>query len=281
MGQSSSDGSGEASWFRSELGVRIASALVLALLALALTYVGGWPFDLLWLLAGSAIVIEWLAVTRCRPLAPLRIVCVLGLAAGTACRLLAAPPAATAGALLLGAIAAALVGRSGRDRAWAGAGLAYAAVVVLVPPLVRADPRFGVAGIVWMFIVVWATDVAAFFVGRAFGGPKLCPAISPKKTWSGFCGGLLAGTAGGALVGAGAGRFGWVVPVVLPLVAAASAAASVLSQLGDLGESGLKRTFAVKDSGRLIPGHGGAMDRLDGFWAVAALAGFMLATRSV
>jgi phosphatidate cytidylyltransferase len=123
------------------------------------------------------------------------------------------------------------------------------------------------------------TDIAAYFTGRRLGGPKLWPRVSPKKTWSGFTGGLVAGTAAGLLVLQVAKAAGWTAPAGFVTVAAASVVASVASQLGDLAESALKRGFEVKDSSHLIPGHGGVMDRLDGFWAVALLfgAGFAVA----
>jgi phosphatidate cytidylyltransferase len=129
----------------------------------------------------------------------------------------------------------------------------------------------------WMFAVVWTSDVAAYFTGRGLGGPKLWPAVSPKKTWSGFFGGLVGGTLAGLMVVSAATGLGWLPVAPLWAVALASALASVASQAGDLGESALKRRFGVKDSGQLIPGHGGAMDRLDGFWAVAVLAALGLA----
>ena len=137
----------------------------------------------------------------------------------------------------------------------------------------RGHPDLGIVAVLWMFAVVWTTDIAAYFTGRRLGGPKLWPSVSPKKTWSGFGGGLLAGTLAGIAVPAAAQRWGWTPPLGLWAIAILSALASVLSQLGDLGESALKRRFGVKDSGRLIPGHGGVMDRLDGFWAVALLTG--------
>jgi phosphatidate cytidylyltransferase len=212
----------------SELGLRVASSLVLAAFALFATYMGGWLFAALWILAALAIFVEWIMMTRYEP-------------------------------------------------GWVAAGLAYAAVIAIVPPLVREDPRLGIAAILWMFAVVWFTDIAAYFTGRALGGPKLCPAVSPKKTWSGFLGGLAAAIVAGAAVAMIASRFGWQPPVSLPVVVLVSGVASVLSQIGDLGQSALKRRFGAKDSGRLIPGHGGVMDRLDGFWAVAALMGVALA----
>jgi phosphatidate cytidylyltransferase len=260
---------------RSELGARVASGIVLIALALAATYLGGWPFQLFWLLAGIAILFEWTGMTRVEPPRAEQAVGCLGLAAVSA---LVFSERLLAGALALGisCLAAAVIGRSGRDRSWSMLGIAYAAVIVVVPPHVRDRPELGIVGILWMFAVVWATDIVAYFTGRALGGPKLWPSISPKKTWSGFMGGLVAGTAAGLAVAAAAMRVDGIPPVSVPLVAGVSALASVLSQLGDLGESAMKRRFNVKDSGKLIPGHGGVMDRLDGFWAAAAMVGLVL-----
>jgi phosphatidate cytidylyltransferase len=117
-----------------------------------------------------------------------------------------------------------------------------------------------------LFAVVWTTDVLGYFAGRAFGGPKLWPAVSPKKTWSG----AIAGTVGAAvvalLVAAQFGSFDRIAIVGVALLL------SVVAQAGDLFESWVKRQFDAKDSSHIIPGHGGVMDRLDGFWA-AAVAG--------
>jgi phosphatidate cytidylyltransferase len=260
----------------SELGLRVASSLVLALVALFATYAGGWIFAAFWLLAGAAVLIEWIGMTGAEPRTVLQAVLAAFLAAFAASSGAGAPLLA-AGVCAAALAAAVALGRAGRDRFWAAAGFAYAAVIAVVPPLVREHPRLGLVAILWMFAVVWLTDISAYFAGRRFGGPKLWPAVSPKKTWSGFLGGLGAAVAAGAVVVLVAGRFGWEAPVPLGAVVVASAVASVLSQLGDLGESALKRRFGAKDSGVLIPGHGGVMDRLDGFWAVAALMGFALA----
>lgn len=260
----------------SELRARVASAVVLAAMALLSAFHGGWPLKVFWLLAGIAVAAEWTAVTRVEPLGPMRATAGLGLTLLAATALLQLGLAA--GLAVLGGTAAVLLalGSGRRDGLWASAGLACAAVLVLVPPLVRDDPALGLSGLLWMFAVVWTTDVAAFFTGRRFGGPKLWPAVSPKKTWSGFGGGLLAGTAAGVATASVAARLGWPPVAGLSLVALVSAAASALSQLGDLGESALKRLFNVKDSGRLIPGHGGVMDRLDGFWSASLLVGLLL-----
>jgi phosphatidate cytidylyltransferase len=246
--------------------------------ALLATYLGGLVFAALWLLAGLAILFEWIAMTRCQPRLVLQSALGLVLAglAGIAF-LLDRPVLAGVAAFLVAGAAATVFALTARDRGWAATGFTYAAVIAVVPPMVREDPRLGIAGILWMFAVVWASDIAAYFAGRRFGGPKLWPSVSPKKTWSGFCAGLLAGVAAGVLVAIVAERFGWVSPVGMALLAVLSAVGSVLGQLGDLAESALKRRFGVKDSSRLIPGHGGVMDRLDAFWAVCAFLGVILA----
>ncbi|HEX8664070.1 MAG TPA: phosphatidate cytidylyltransferase [Beijerinckiaceae bacterium] len=261
----------------SELGLRIASSLVLAAVALFATWAGGWLFAALWLAAGAAVLFEWIGITGAEPRTTLQAVLIGLLAACAVTALSVGAPLMPAALFAAALVAAAALGRGGRDRLWAASGFAYAAVIAIVPPLVREHPRLGLAAVLWMFAVVWLTDIAAYFAGRRFGGPKLWPAVSPKKTWSGFLGGLAAAVAAGAAVVLVARRFGWEVPVPLGAVILLSAVASVLSQLGDLGESALKRRFGAKDSGHLIPGHGGVMDRLDGFFAVAALMALVLA----
>jgi phosphatidate cytidylyltransferase len=118
-----------------------------------------------------------------------------------------------------------------------------------------------------VFAIVWATDTAAMACGRLIGGPKLAPRISPRKTWAGAVGGLVGGTAAGAIAGL-AGDLSNVA-----VFAAVAAGLSVIGQIGDHAESAVKRRFNVKDSGQLIPGHGGFLDRLDAFLAVCIAAG--------
>jgi phosphatidate cytidylyltransferase len=242
---------------------------------LAATWVGGWPFTLVWLAAGIAMALEGLDMARARPRNGLAAVSCMGMVLVTVLTALALPAVAALCALLT-LVALAAVGGSTRDRLWAVAAWIYAAIAVCVPIAVREWFEPGLAGILWMFAVVWTTDIAAFFTGRRLGGPKLWPRVSPGKTWSGFAGGLVGATLAGLLVAVLWARAGHALPVGLGAAALASAIASVASQLGDLGESALKRLFAVKDSGRLIPGHGGVMDRLDGFVAVSLLVGLAL-----
>jgi phosphatidate cytidylyltransferase len=132
---------------------------------------------------------------------------------------------------------------------------------------IRDAPGYGFAALIFVLAIVWVTDSGAFFAGRFIGGPKLWPRLSPKKTWAGAIGGLIAGVLAGAVAAA---FFG--VPMTSGLVAAAIGL-SVFCQLGDLFESWVKREFGAKDSGSIIPGHGGIMDRVDGltFAAMAAV----------
>ena len=150
--------------------------------------------------------------------------------------------------------------------AWMLAGLAYAGVLLLAPLVLRRDPALGFMALIFLFAVVWATDIAAYFAGRAIGGPRLWVAVSPNKTWSGAVGGALGGVAAGLAACALGGLD------LAPRLAAVAFALSVASQAGDLLESAIKRHFGAKDASHLIPGHGGVMDRLDGFLTAGLLA---------
>lgn len=144
------------------------------------------------------------------------------------------------------------------------AGLVVAALAAVALIWLRVGSADGLAVILFLLAVVWCSDIGAYLAGRLFGGKRLAPAISPGKTWSGAAGGLLAAVAGGLLLSPAAG--GWL------RTAVSAGLLGVVSQAGDLSESALKRHFGVKDSGRLIPGHGGVLDRLDGLIAVALVA---------
>ena len=148
---------------------------------------------------------------------------------------------------------------TGASLGWKFPGFLYAAIAFAAPVILRMDMEMGLAALLWLFAVVWVSDVMAYVCGRLIGGPKLWPAVSPKKTWAGFIGGTLFSVAAATGVAAAFGA-----PRLWP-VAIVSLAAAIVSQGGDLLESSLKRRFRVKDSGTLIPGHGGLMDRLDGF----------------
>jgi phosphatidate cytidylyltransferase len=148
-------------------------------------------------------------------------------------------------------------------------GLCYIGLPALSLSWLRAIPESGLLNLVWVLGVVWATDTAAYITGRVIGGPKLAPAVSPGKTWSGSFGGLI----GAAIVGAGMAS---AVGSDLWLAVLASLPLSVVAQAGDLAESGVKRRFGVKDSGSIIPGHGGVFDRADALLAAAPAAALTL-----
>jgi phosphatidate cytidylyltransferase len=158
------------------------------------------------------------------------------------------------------------------ERGWAAFGIFYAAAALVPIALLRADSSYGLVAVLWLFAVVWATDIAAFYAGRAFGGALLRASLSPKKTWSGAIVGTLAGGVAGAGLIAAAPLVGIAAPGLRPIHAGIALAVSMAAQAGDLFESGVKRKFGVKDASQLIPGHGGFMDRLDGFVTGALLA---------
>ena len=146
---------------------------------------------------------------------------------------------------------------------WQLGGFVYALVPALALLWIRERAPHDMMLLLWVFIVTWSTDIGAYFAGRAIGGPKLAPTLSPNKTWAGLIGGMMAA----ALLGGWWANFTGQSPVLLwlaPLFA-------IGAQVGDLFESGLKRRAGVKDSGTILPGHGGVMDRLDGLVMVASL----------
>jgi phosphatidate cytidylyltransferase len=257
-----------------ELTLRVASALVLAPLAVAVAYIGGWSFVAFWGAAAFGVLWEWDSLVT--P-ADRRAAMIAGGASVLLAVVLAGSVPQAADEMqstrLLAAIVCLLIGSLGtaalaakRQRAWVASGVLYAGVVGVAPVILRIDAGYGFLAIVFLFAIVWATDIAAYFVGRAIGGPKLVPDISPKKTWSGAIGGTLAALIA-AIVVAKAGAL-----ADLFAIAMLAIMLSILAQAGDIFESALKRRFDTKDSSHLIPGHGGLMDRLDGFMAAAALA---------
>jgi phosphatidate cytidylyltransferase len=249
---------------RCELCLRIASAAILAPLAIGAAYLGGPAFLAFWALAAAGILWEWTLLvgepSRWRILA----IGTAGILVGAA--LFAAHrPGAALMVVALAAVATAAVAGTGR-RWWILLGSSYAGVMLAGPALLRSDAEFGFLAIILLFGVVWATDVMAYFAGRAMAGPKLWPAVSPKKTWSGAIGGVAAGVVVGSWMVwmAGLGN--------LAALAAVWAGLALAAEAGDLLESALKRRFGAKDASGLIPGHGGLMDRLDGFLAAVLVA---------
>ncbi len=246
----------------------------MAVAALAAIHVGSWAFGL-FVLAGAAVLCwEWA-----------RLCYAGGLARAPGQVLLAAMLVAIVLAVIghpgfaLGVVAAAAgvvyaLGLGGEvDPTWMGVGALYIGLPTVSLVWLRGAEH-GEAIVLWLMLSVWATDTGAFFVGRAIGGPRLAPRISPKKTWAGLAGAMVSAGA----VGAAAGLFCEGAPRPAPL-AAAGAILAVVAQMGDLGESWVKRRFGTKDSSQLIPGHGGLFDRVDGLLAAAVLvAAWQLAT---
>jgi phosphatidate cytidylyltransferase len=252
----------------SELALRVCSALVLVPLAIGTAYVGGWPFAVFWGLAALGVLWEWCSLVAG---ADRRLALMTGAAAIVLAVVLAVTNhhRATLVVLAMGTLAAAALAPAER-RIWVASGVPYAGAIAVAPIVLRSDGANGFFAMLFLFAIVWATDIIAYFVGRAVGGPKLMPQVSPKKTWSGALGGTAAAVALAVAFAQAAVFPTWLAIAMLAVVL------SVVAQGGDLFESFLKRRFGAKDSSHLIPGHGGLMDRLDGFvtaGVVAALIG--------
>ncbi|EAV44140.1 Phosphatidate cytidylyltransferase [Stappia aggregata IAM 12614] len=248
----------------SDLRLRFLSALVLGPLVLLITYLGGLPFAALTLAATGLFLWEWFSITG----TPAKTAGALTgfvtlLAIATLC--VTGHPGLGLAAMVLGAFIAYAVGGFSKTGRWAIEGIAYSGLA-LFSLLALREGSEGLLVAFFLVFVVWATDIFAYFTGRALGGPKLWPRVSPKKTWSGAIGGLVLAT----LFGTGVALVANAQHLVLWALLAAGL--SVVSQAGDLLESAIKRRFDVKDSSRLIPGHGGIMDRIDGLVAAAIFA---------
>jgi phosphatidate cytidylyltransferase len=240
----------------SELKKRILSGIVMAVLAITSVVVGGWFFAIFWGFAAVIVAFEWQRLVHGKAeFLPVSLACAAAVSATLA--------GLTDNLLfwLLVPILTAITGILGPSgqRQWAAIGVVYAAGLGAATMLCRGNGYDGIVVLFWLFGVVWGTDTLAYFTGRALGGPKLWPRVSPKKTWSGAIGGLV----GGVIIAC----------IILSLCGIAlmwqhvliSVALSILTQLGDLFESSIKRRYGAKDAGTILPGHGGVMDRLDGF----------------
>lgn len=248
-----------------DLSLRAASALVLVAVAVLSARAGGTVFMIVWVLAALAVHWEWQRLIGAQ--AGLLRTAIGFVAIGAAAALVRVDLLEAFLVLALATGLVALVAGPTR-RVWAGAGMLYAGIFLLATLSLRFSFPFGARSIIWLFATVWSTDTFAYFGGRFFGGPKIWPRISPSKTWSGTVIGLTAGT----LVGTFAAVRDLPAPAAVVPILLVTLVAAFTSQLGDAAESAMKRHFGVKDSSRLIPGHGGVMDRLDGFIAAAMFA---------
>lgn len=251
---------------------RVATGGTLGVVAVADVALGGWYFAAFVIMAALLLADEWAELARLPDERAVKLVRLAAAIVPTLAIVLTkeGEPALGLAVLALGAVAAAgmaaLVPTAPVDRA--AFGVVYIGLPCVALVWLRNAGGHGLEAVLWLLFVVWATDVMAYFTGRALGGPRLAPAISPNKTWAGLAGGVL----GAAAVGA-----------ALPLLgqgylhaAIAGAVVALVAQAGDLFESHLKRRAGVKDSGRLLPGHGGLLDRVDGLlFATPAFAAFL------
>jgi phosphatidate cytidylyltransferase len=207
-----------------ELGRRVISSVVLAAMAIVVTWYGGIAFSIFWGAAATAIFWEWTRMSSYR-------------------------------------------------LSWVASGALYSGVFLLAMIWLR-NTSYGLFAIFWLFSIIWSADIVAYFMGRAIGGPKLWPSVSPRKTWSGAIAGTVAGIIAGLTVI-------WLIGLALSVFHAIIAFIIVIAaQLGDLMESAVKRHFGIKDSSHLIPGHGGVMDRCDSLVAASVMALFIGVARA-
>lgn len=257
-----------------ELAQRIGSAIVLAVLALLLTFAGLWPFTLMIGSGGIILAWEWGRLVRGAAFdAAFWIHAVVVVAA---CVLVATAEIWFAFfALLLGAGGCAVLTSTPDRRLWSALGVLYVGLPALLLVLFRSDATYGLTVILFLFLLVWTADTAAYFSGRTLRGPKLAPKISPGKTWSGFFGGLVVPT----LLAYGFAL--WLGGTSAVALALTGAALVIACQIGDLAESAIKRTYRVKNAGDLLPGHGGLLDRVDGLIGATLAAGCIAGTRDL
>lgn len=262
-------GSGAIGGERGRLRLRVCSALALAPLPVAAIWFGAPWLALLTALAAAVMAWEWgrlchagggrAAAVEAALIAV--VLAVIAIAASGAQRLAAAAAVAGAAIVFGAARNSARPEPRGTTPGWAALGALWVSLPCVCLLWLARPQAGGRTTLLWLLAVVWATDTGAYAIGRAVGGPRLAPRLSPRKTWSGFAGGIacaaLAGAATAVILR---------LPATLPVLL--SAGLAIVAQFGDLAESLAKRRFGVKDSSGLIPGHGGLLDRLDGLLAV-------------
>ena len=253
---------------KSDLATRSLIGALLAVAAIGVLWAGGAVLWILLTLMACVALVEWAGLVRAHR-ARLGIgLLVLLVGMSYALPMLWGTERATLALLLIGAMGMAMF-----PKAWKTAvGVGYIGTAAIAILFLREQP-LGFALALWTLAIVWATDIGAYFAGRAIGGLKLAPSLSPNKTWAGLIGGMIAAGVVGTLIA----KFGhlptrtlWLAPLF-----------AVAAQIGDLGESAMKRHVGVKDSGKILPGHGGLLDRIDGMLPVAILVAALVANGSL
>jgi len=250
----------------SELSLRILSAAAVIPIVLALTVLGGIWFQLLVLVLAAFLALELVNNVVGKRVAIFRILTVVLFVGSGISGIYGSVVFALVAGVVGAIIITAMSGLRNVKAVIFSAGIIFGNSAVVGLIALRSDMEFGLVAILWLFGVVWSADTMAYFSGRLIGGPKLAPKISPNKTWAGFFGGI-----------AGAAFAGFVLTRLVDVgselaLIALSAGAAVVAQAGDLQESWAKRQLGVKDSGRLLPGHGGIWDRLDALIIVVIFA---------
>lgn len=238
---------------------RLVSAVILIPLALGLFYAGGWLLVLVIVLLGAVMLHEWTSMTEGAAVWPLLILEILSLCVAALLVGYGWPERALLFSVIAALVVAVVARLIGRKPLWALLGTLYVLLPCMSILWLRGDSFAGFGWTVWCLLVVWGTDIGGYIAGKSIGGPKLAPGISPNKTWVGLLGGMTLA----ALASLAAGS-GFSLPISPLGLLQAGAGLAIWAQIGDLCESAVKRRFGVKDSGSLIPGHGGILDRVDG-----------------
>lgn len=254
-----------------DLWPRVLSAMVLATVAIACNWAGAWPFAALVLAVALAMGWEWSRIVRGVSFDWALVV--QGLVIAIAVVLAVFGFGLWGVALVLAGAVVVLSTSSAQHAAVSACGVVYIGLPAIAMIWMRGDDGYGALAIMFIYAIVWTTDTFAYICGRLIGGPKLWPALSPRKTWAGTVGGVV-------FAGMAAAAFAVLIPGNAPLaLAVAGVGLSLVAQVGDLGESAFKRAFDVKNASDLIPGHGGFMDRMDGIVAAAAAAALLAFVR--
>jgi phosphatidate cytidylyltransferase len=245
--------------------VRVFAGVPMALLGVVVIVAGGYIFSLAILVLSVLMIWEWngLCLDGAPKLGAI-VISAVGVTVGVAA--IVGLPTALATLAVLVPSTWLLVRTFGGRSSWAAFGVVYVSVPCLAVIWLRATSPLGFETVIWLVMVVCATDIGAYFAGTMIGGPKLAPTISPNKTWSGLLGGILCAAAVGAVTGLVLGL------VNILLLSVIGAVVAAVAQSGDFFESFVKRRFDASDSSQLIPGHGGVLDRVDGLLAVLPLA---------